>query len=518
MKKFFAIIFVIFFFVLCASLYTATLRGVAGDLTVASIRNQEHATEPFELSPERGRFAHVVSLAETGKFPLSKELADFVYPDVGWYQGRFYSFFAPGISYLAEPFYNLGNKYNLAQVSVFGLVSLMGLLSLLTLFFIAKNILRLPLWASLVSVFIFGFGSTSWSYAITLYQHMFTVFFMLSGFYAVWKYSRSVGVSAFLWASWVWISYGLAVTVDYPNAVLLLPNMVYFLHESISFKNVHSKVTLGIKWSFVLTSLFFVTVSMLHGYHNSREFGSWKSLSGSIVDYKVIVTNKLQNLPISDITQKVSDIAKRKSNVAVFFSEEKFPNSFGTLMFSKDRGLFFYMPIFLLGVLGVIFSLKKYATKELLVLLALVSVNIFLYSSWGDPWGGWAYGPRYLIPSMSILSLFVAKLLAESKGVWFWRVVSVFLFAFSSCVSLLGALTTNALPPRIEADFLHTQYNFLFNLKFLNSGKSGSFIYNTYLSDRISLMDYFTVIYSVLMLIFVFLVIAGPLLVRRKHD
>ena len=126
------------------------MHGVPGNPGPALIKdNLDQATKPFELSPERGRYAHVVALAETGHYELSQEWANAVYPDVGYVNGKFYSFFAPGISYMAAPFYLLGKNYDLAQVFTFGFVSLMSILAMIFLYKIAREILLFPVWVSL---------------------------------------------------------------------------------------------------------------------------------------------------------------------------------------------------------------------------------------------------------------------------------------------------------------------------------------------------------------------------------
>src|SRR3989344_222873 len=100
--------------------YILTLRGVYGNIKGSEIKNNlDQGAKPFELSPERGRFILTLSLAESNSFALTKELADAAYPDVGYYQGRFYIYFPPGVSLLALPFYHLGKQYNLSQVTAY---------------------------------------------------------------------------------------------------------------------------------------------------------------------------------------------------------------------------------------------------------------------------------------------------------------------------------------------------------------------------------------------------------------
>ena len=82
---------------------------------------------------------------------------------------------------------------------------------------IARQVFRLPLWAALSAVIIFAFGCTAWSYAITLYQHPVTVFFMLSGFYAVWRFSQGGRLG------WLWAGYAAgAIVVGKTNVPVML--------------------------------------------------------------------------------------------------------------------------------------------------------------------------------------------------------------------------------------------------------------------------------------------------------
>lgn len=186
------------------------------------------------------------------------------------------------------------------------------------------------------------------------------------------------------------------------------------------------------------------------------------------------------------------------------------PNGFFVLLFGDERGLFFFSPIFLFSLLGIMYVLRKKEENRVvyIVPIALIAVNIFLYSAWGDPWGGWAYGPRYLIASMPWLALFVGVALTHGRFLASRKILALILFLFSSAVALLGALTSNAVPPKSEALLLPIKtYNFLHSIPFLQDGRSGSFIYKTYVSGHFSLMGYFIAIYAMIAIIALVLVL-----------
>lgn len=496
----------IFFIIISASvLYLLTLHGVAGNPTPQQIKGTlDQAPSPFELSPERGRYAHLIALAQNHTYALNAELANVAVPDVGYHAGTYFAYFAPGIPYLAAPFYQLGAHYNLAQVFSFGFITLVSILGLVFLFKIGREVLALPIWASLAAVMIFGFGTTAWSYAITLYQHHLTSFFILSSIYAVWRYQQHRSGWSWVWALFVWVNYGLAIFVDYPNAILMLPVMVYLLTSSIKVISTQVRATIELRPALLLTMIGFIVITGLHLYHNQVYFGSWSQLSGGLPSYQ----------PATTTDQLIATTAAPKTkNVVGFFREENLYHSFVVLLFSDDRGLFYFMPIFLFSLFGIWYAVRRGISLVMGTMLASVGVNLFLYSSWGDPWGGWAYGPRYLIPSMAILSLFIGVFLVRAR----YRLAAAFavfmLFCYSSALALLGALTTNAVPPKSEALGLEGLYNYLLNIRFMQRGQSGSFIYNTYLIHQLPLDVYFGILYLVLVII-----MAGILFASHRYD
>lgn len=214
--------------------------------------------------------------------------------------------------------------------------------------------------------------------------------------------------------------------------------------------------------------------------------------------------------------KKIKEIASKKAS-ARFFKEDNLVRSANTLLIAPDKGIFIFNPIFFLGIFGVIYAFKK-LTIEKSILISLVLVNLFFYSSWGDPWGGWAFGPRYLIPSMAILSLFVALFLVEVKYKFIMKIVAFVLLAFSVAVSLLGALTTNAVPPITEAIPLKMKSGFPFNIDFLLHDRSSSYVYTTYFHSSMNLIQYYEIIFGIVMAIAFIVLFILPYLPSRQSN
>ena len=429
-------------------------------------------SKPFELSPERGRYILTYSLAERQSFSLDETLATAANPDVGYYKGRYYVYFAPGVSILSLPLYHLGKLYNIPQVGAFFTISLFAAANLVLIYLLSRKLLGVHAIPAVIAALVFGFASTSWSYAITMYQHHVTTFFILSSFLAVWISINHKRYS-FLASVYVWGAFGISLFVDYPNAILLLPVVCYFLYSFFSTKTVGKKMIFSYSLVPLITSVLFFVLVGLHGYYNYAHFDSPTRLSGSLVGFDNLNSKKLTEAETSE--EKISELANEKDQQS-YFKEKDLPRGFSILTGSQDRGLFFYSPIFFLAFLGIGFGLKKFNAQQFF-LLSTVAANLFLYSSWGDPWGGWAFGPRYLIPTMAILAMYIGLWLTKTKKYYVSRFSTFILFATSCAISLLGVLTTNQVPPKVEADFLKIRYSYFLNFDYLSKGMSLSLIH-----------------------------------------
>jgi hypothetical protein len=76
------------------------------------------------------------------------------------------------------------------------------------------------------------------------------------------------------------------------------------------------------------------------------------------------------------------------------------------LLLSPNRGLFIFMPITLLGIIGLLRSFRRLREEPHLPMLAIAATLHFLLLSGFPYWhGGWAFGPRYLVDILPILAL-----------------------------------------------------------------------------------------------------------------
>lgn len=506
-------IFIIVFTLISLVFYILTVKGAPGNFTkVSELSKSTIATGAFESSHERSTYSTMLSLIQRRRFDLSNDLADFSTPDVGYLKGKFISYFPPGISVTILPFYVFFSRFGLGQVGGFFTMSVFALLSIGLLYLISRDIFKLPVWISVLVPLIFSFATVSWSYSITIYQHTMLVFLLLLSFYSIWRGSRSEKFS-FIWGAVFWICIGISPFFDYPNPILMAPLVIYFLVKAVDFKITRRDFEIKIKTLFLFSVVAFAAMIGILFFYNQKVLGNWKRLSNNLPRYEI---KNLAQLIDPSLVPAAQRQRSESAKLSTTFLEERVPTGLDLLIITKEKGIFVFSPILLLSILGFL-SVSGAISLEIAVLAAIVLLNILLYASFGDPWGGWAYGPRYLVPSMAIMPLFIALWLNQPKHLFLKKISVFILFIYSSAVALIGALTTAADPPKVEAVYLKIKYGVDYALDYLLKGKSSSFFYNSFAYKHVSLIQYFFILWITLIVIAFIVLFIAPMFEKNEH-
>ncbi len=109
---------------------------------------------------------------------------------------------------------------------------------------------------------------------------------------------------------------------------------------------------------------------------------------------------------------------------------------------SPDRGLFFGSPFLLFGLFGIREMARRRESRRVLLTSAAIAVVFFIVIASFNGWdGGWAFGPRYLLP---VLPLFGIPLFYAARN-WSRRVMGLFIAA--AAVSVLVNFVATATDP-----------------------------------------------------------------------
>ncbi len=496
----------IIFIVFCALILGLSLRGVYGNPSAETINDSFWVEDgPFELSPERGRFALTYSIIEDQSVSFSVPLARFILPDLGYQDGKYVSIFAPGVSFIVVPGYLIGKIFGTAQVGTYLIISLFAILNAALVRKIAR-FLGAKEFPSLLASAIFLFATPAFSYAVSLYQHHLSTFLILLCIYLTLRSSSLK--THFI----IWFLYALAFLVDYPNAFIIAPVVIYLLSNTLKKRKLKGATKISFNYAKTLAITGVLLPLALLFWFNQVSYGSPVQLSGTVDDVAEITENGTpilsKYLIKPDSSDAPNEVMNKKSALA-FFNTRNMINGLYVLLISPDRGIIFYAPIVIFGFLGISY-LRKNHQKENALFICLIGINILLYSMWGDPWGGWAFGSRYLIPSYAVLSImmsFILPRLRKNKVI-----LSFFFIVLGYCLAVnsLGALTSSSNPPKIEAQSLGVEYNrvekytFERNWDLLLKDRSKSFIYKTIAKNYLSAGQYYYLIVSTLMFVLMF--------------
>lgn len=497
----------VLFFIFCAMVLALALHGALGNPISEEIDTPYWVDPgPFESSNERSRFSLVYSYLEDNTFYFSMPLARFSAPDLAITDmGQYVSIFAPGVSFLLMPGYIIGRYFSAAQIGSFAIISIFALLNIILIRTIAICLGANTIAAS-IGALAFAFATPAFAYGVTLSQHHISAFIILLGIYALLKWNNYWSLAL------IWFLTVFSITVDNPNIFFMIPIALYAFGRIVISQNEKDGFKIKVK---LLGFLSFLVIAFPLGFffwYNTAANGNPFQLSGTlervvkIEEKRDIVRIKAEDTIIKD----KGAIPKKEKNAVGFFSTRNLTNGFYVHFLSPDRGVINYAPIILFGFFGIVLLYKRNSSFAN-ILVGIIGLNVLLYSMWGDPYGGWAFGSRYLIPSYALLAIGIGIFLTQWRKNTAVMIIFFAVFAYSAGVNTLGALTSNGNPPHFEIPALEKttgrveKYSYDRNWQYLKEKGSRSFIFQFYAKKTMSAKKYYWLVYGMIAAVMVFL-------------
>lgn len=515
----------IFFICFIAIILLFSVRGLPGNPVPSQLGSSYWiANGPFELSNERGRFALTYSLIEDHSFHFQPAIANFAAPDVGYWNHNYVSLFAPSVSFIAIPGYLIGKYFGVSQFGTFLWMAMFALLNVLLIRAIAIRLGAHPL-AATIGGLTFLFATPAFAYAVTLYEHHVSTFFILLSLYLLIRFKTLASLFA------IWTLYAIAFTVDYPNLFLMLPIALAAFFRSGAIEQVSKKITVSFSFLRFVTVIGVILPLLFFMWFNQASYNNPTKISGTVAR---ILSVKQNGSPVfwgDSPKQKSAPQLTQSSNLPpagslfTFFAPRNMLNGLYILLISPDRGMITFTPIIVFGFAAFFFTNKNRRIQQYIsVLLGIIGMDLALYSMWGDPYGGWAFGARYLIPAYSILAICLALLLSYLGKKKIFIFFFFLVFSYSVMVNTLGALTSNDNPPKIEAEALANEthhevsYTYMRNVDILNTNYSRSFIFQTYANDYLSAWEYYGSVVILILIVSTVFITRLHLIITRKNE
>jgi hypothetical protein len=429
---------------------------------------------PFESSHSAARYALTKSIVDNHSLFLGESLAAIASPDLSKINNQYISIFTPGVSFIGVPAYVLGKYLGYPQLTTYIFFLLISILNLYLLSNLSQN-LGVSRRISIVAGLIFIFATNSYVYSNTLTQHNLSTFLVLTTLIITIK--KRTLFNNFIFG----ICYGLAVLVDIPNLFLIMPQALYLAYQHVSLKAKSiNPIILGIALG-VLP--FMVAFGIYNQQVTGNPFKLGQRLGRAIYPPEATLD-----------TQKIVQVHAVAGEKFKQFDTRRQINGYYILLFSKTRGLLRYSPIALLGILGYFIAYKdKKQPNTIHLFVAVIFLNIFIYSIFNDPWGGWAFGPRYLIPTTALFVVGLSVLIQKYYNRLLFNLIFIPLLLYGIALSTAGAITTSVVPPDVYTQNISTPLhsNYKYNFDLISANSSGSLVYSTLFMPKYQLRDYY---------------------------
>lgn len=378
-------------------------------------------------------------------------------PGVWGVDGNLYTKKPPGISFITAPLIGLGHAIpGLNHVHVALLTNMLVTALTAGLLFIWLIDLGFSRPAATLTSLGYGLCTIAWVYARMFWESSLLALVFLV---AVWSIHRAI-YPAQARRRWLWlllcgITVGVGLTLRFEAALIIVLIGIYLLASQPVTRedNEHHAVQANEESPDTIQSMPRLSRPAFRAWPLVRSLIIF--LAPTLVIGLVLLYFNLVRFGSLTETGYTQEILFRKPWVGAF-----------GLLFSPGRGLFFYAPLMLLLFFGLRPAWRRLPRLYFWLIVSICLCYWLFYGSW-FAWGGtWGWGPRFLLPILPLLMVFVAEpvdwLLCQRKSGFIsrllWLVIGV-LALLSLIVNFLGVIVDfNEHFSRLD-----TNQNFVFN-------------------------------------------------------
>ncbi len=385
---------------------------------------------------ERALFSGIDSLIKRGDFKVNQIYWDYSNVAMETTGGEMVPNYEPAQMILAIPFYLWGRSLGAALqgVMMFNALVTAASVALLYLCFLELGYRRRT---ATLGALVYAFATLAWPYSRVFFREPLTVLAYLLAVYALLRY-RPPAPRRLLWPALAGAAAGLAfVTKQISVAAfpsLLLLAVAYEWRRPADAGSGRSLLRTRLR-VLLAAAVPLAAIVLLGQVYQWTTLGGVETFARNIVEY---TTNP----------QLSSSLPERMLRGGL------------GLTVSPFRGIFWYSPVLLLGLIGALPFTRRHRWEGIAFLL-LIAAHILGYSRYLYWSGGVAWGARYMLPIIPFLLLLAAPVFAwlikdqttpstnaPSQGTpsefrvthYALRITTWLLIAWSSVVALLGIL------------------------------------------------------------------------------
>lgn len=339
----------------------------------------------FKSNDERALFSGVDSFIKRGHFTINQIYWDYTNVGMLTSDGDMVPNYEPGQMVAAIPLYLWGRALDAA---VQGVMFFNVLVTAFTAALVYLCFVELRFWrrTAVLGAFVYAFATLAWPYSRTFFREPLTALAYVLAVYALLRY-RPPNPRRMRWAALAGFALGLAL-VTKQISVAAVPSLLILAHAYERGRPADFGSSLARqRFRMALAALIPLALVLLgeRVYHIT-------TLSG----IELFARNIIEYTTNPQLSQSVPARMMR---------------ALLGLSISPYKGLFWYAPVLLLGLIGLVPFTRRYRWEGLAFLL-LIAAHFLGYSRYNYWSGGVAWGSRYMLPITPFLVLLTGPVFA----------------------------------------------------------------------------------------------------------
>ncbi len=265
-------------------------------------------------------------------------------------------------------------------------------------------------WPRIGVVLAYGLLTPAFAYAGAFYGHQLSAACLFAAFYVVFTKARPLSTRSLLA---VGLLLGYSVITEYPSVLVVGVLFLYTLYRLPERRRI-----------------------------------AWVVLTGALIAAGwMIYNNALFGSPL-ELGYSYSELWTEQHHTGFMSLTLPRWKAVWGITFGVFRGLFALSPLLLLAVPGIVLWGRSGEQRaEFWVVLCSVAVLFLFNASSIMWWGGFAIGPRYLLPMLPLMALPMIFLFRQWQDLGWVRALCVLLFAWSLVATWGLTLAEQAFPP-----------------------------------------------------------------------